>query len=1110
MATLQPGDLKTELNLNGTWTDISHYTFNTADSPGVNITRGIPDESPIANAAALAAQLSNADGRFSARNPTGPYWPNLVRNTQMRVSVPEGKSYLRIEVDNSASSGASCPDAAGLDITGDTEVQIDVTLDNWNSAGSQGLCSKWTASGNQRSWILYLQENGTLAFAWSHLGTAVDGLAISTVAVPIPGLRRMAIKATLATGTGTVTFYTAQPVANQASVGSILSNSPVWVQLGSAVVVGANTVFNSTATIRLGNALTSDVSGITGCFGKVHAFNLLSGIGGTTKASPDFTAQTAGAASFADAQSNTWTVNGTAEISNRRYRFHGEVAAWPQTWDPSGVVVWASITANGLLRRLGQSNKPLRSAMYRYWNKTPTVTPVAYWSLEEGSKAQGFASPIAGINPMVINSGTPGFLTDTSFACSTALPTINGASWYGAVPVYTVGTDHQVTALLDIPSTPDTDNTIPLAVQTSGTISLLTVRYQQASTGTLTLQCWNDAGALLSVSPTAFTGVNGQQLAVRIAVGSPSGGNSTVTFSILQPGFATASTGTDTVPATLLGRVTSVEVQLPTFTGNLAKTIAIGHIAVTAANFALSNWTGQVQPLNAWQGEAAGTRFARLCSEEGLGFRGMGQMSVSTVMGSQLSATLISLLQDCANVDRGMMFEPRQALALGYRTRYSLSNQSAAVTLTYTSAHLSGTLQETEDDQFLVNDVSVQRVGGNSRRQVLTTGAMSTLAPPSGVGVYDTQVTINVLSDWQCRDEAGWLLWLGTTSEPRYPLIQLSLTRTALSSIYYDLQEMDQGDFLQVNLSTTVTPWLSPDGISVLLNQTVERLHDYIYEIDLVGVPEQPYETAVLGSQAYLVDTDASTLAANVNTTQTLMRVNTTAGSNFPLWTTAAGDFPFDIKTAGERMTVRDINGPPGTFLTGDNGTFDSTLGNWTNNTNCAISQVGSPAHAGTGAMQMSSSAAGNMTAGSCTAGNILTQGMACAANDVIGLAAWFRAAASPRTCAVGAQFFTSGGVSISTLFSANTITDATGSYTKCSGTVTAPATSAFCRMVPQVQSTAAASEIHYVDDAYMGDQTSGSASNQTFVVVRSINGVVTSPASGSDVRLFNPPVLAM
>jgi hypothetical protein len=877
-----PIDLKTELLINAVWTDVTGYTLYADEQAGATVSRGQADESPQATASSLDLLLDNRDGRFSNRNPLGAYYPNLTQNTQVRVSVPEGASYLRCEFTGFDFSAA--PDTAGVSITGDTEIQVDVTLDNWNA--NQALCSKWTASGGQRSWILLLNEDGTLTFRWSSDGTTgASSTATSTIAVPVPALHRQAIKVTLATGTGTVIFYTAPAAVNQVLSGPITAG---WVQLGSPVVLGARTVFDSTASLRAGapgTGFSTDYPLHAGIYGKIHSFKLLSGIGGTVKASPDFTAATAGASSFADAQSNTWTNQQSAEISNRRYRFHGEIPSWPQRFDQTATMIWTTVTGNGLLRRLGQSSKPLGSALTRYWKKlTGSTAPVAYWPCEDLTRATAFASGLPGGLPMAITKGRPRFAADTSFLCSNALPVCNNGGWYGPVPDYTIGTDHQVIALISIPSGGDTDGAAVLGIQGSGSVALITLTYNTASSGTLTMNCWAGDGLQLDTVPVAYTGVNGTQLAVRIAVAAPIAGSSTVRFDILPPG-GTITAGSDTVTAASLGRIQGVTVNWPK---NISTTngIAVGQIAVQNVAYLLSNWNGQVQAVNAWQGEPAGTRFSRLCSEEAIGFRGQGQLSVSSPMGAQLPATLLSLLQDCADADRGVMFEPRQAaLALGYRTRASLYNQSPGVTLDFSQATLSD-LEPTDDDQNTLNDVTVQRSGGSSARVAVTTGPKSTAAPPGGVGIYDTSMTLNVWADSQARDEAGWMVHLGTVDEARYPLIGLNLRRSQLTGVFYDLQDMDIGDYLSV---TNMPGTLTYDGIRQILKQQAERLGGFSYETDWACAPEVPYEVLQFDDAVHgRFDADNSTLASGATSTATSLSVASATAT--PLWTTSYAD----------------------------------------------------------------------------------------------------------------------------------------------------------------------------------------------------------------------------
>jgi hypothetical protein len=898
-------DLRAEL-LPGSlgWTDISTYVFQGRQAAGAVISRGRPDESVTANPSSLSLVIANADGRFSSKNPAGPYYGNLVRNTQVRVSVPEGASYLRCALDQSGLSSA--PDSAGLSVTGDTEIQLDVTLDNWRA--TQILASKWTPSGNQRSWLLYLFEDGTLVFVWSADGAALSGIAISTAQLPVPFLRRLAIRVTLATTPGTVTFYTFPSGINQA--GSLLA-LPAWTPFGSAVTVGGHTVFDSTAPVRLGGqggttGGTSDVTGSTAIYGKIHAFKLLSGIAGTTKASPDFTVQAAGIASFADAQSNTWTNSGTAEISDRKYRFHGETAAWPQAWDPTGTDVYTTVTASGLLRRLNQNSRSLQSAIRRYWTRL-SPGPAAYWPCEEGLRASQIASGLPDGQPLSVVSGRPAMKSNTDFACSAALPVLNNSCWTGPVPYYS-GTDAVLTLLVSIPAAGDTTLAVLAGMRIAGgTCGRVYVLYSTATGGTIQMIAEDRDGTIIGTTGS-ITGVNGTPVLLRMAVRA-SGADIIITQTILPPG-GSVTTASATITTASAGRASGVFSGLPEGAVNLAGT-AIGHLAVEGTWSDLTGFAVVPSVVAAWAGETAGNRFQRLCGEEGIPFVSRGRLSATVPMGTQTQQPLNALLQECADADRGVIFEPRQQFALGYRTRGSLQNQAAAAALTYSrsgGAHLAGSLTPTEDDQTIANDVTVSRTGGGSARKALFSGPLSTLSPPPGAGPYLVGYTLNVGWDSLCRQEAGWLLHMGTINEPRYPLIQVDLSRTAVTGLFYDLQDVDLGD----RITAAATPgWLPPDGIDQLIAACTERLGGYFYQIDWTGVPATPYATGLIGS-SFRLDTDGSTLQSNINTVVTSL----SAVSPGALWTTAAGDFPFDIVIAGERMTVTNITGAssPQTF----------------------------------------------------------------------------------------------------------------------------------------------------------------------------------------------------
>ncbi len=65
---------------------------------GVRIAKGRPDESSLVRPSSAHLMLDNRDGRFSRRNPTGPYYGLLSRNTPIRLAVDPGDGdHIRFE-----------------------------------------------------------------------------------------------------------------------------------------------------------------------------------------------------------------------------------------------------------------------------------------------------------------------------------------------------------------------------------------------------------------------------------------------------------------------------------------------------------------------------------------------------------------------------------------------------------------------------------------------------------------------------------------------------------------------------------------------------------------------------------------------------------------------------------------------------------------------------------------------------------------------------------------------------------------------------------------------------------------------------------------------------
>ena len=900
-----PLDLRCELDLGGTQTDVSSYVYQRqGDSPPVTLTRGRADESGQANPGSGTWEWNNRDGRFSPKNPVSPYYGQLIRNTPVRWSVPAQVNYLRLEADQL--SGASCPDAAGLHITGDIDIRLDVKLTSWPPGGAV-LAAKWGTSGSF-GWIVSLTAAGTVQFFWSTTGSDFPS---ATSVLPLPVTGRQAVRVTLAVSTGTVTFYTG-PAGG--------ADGSTWTQLGTAVVLGSTSIFASTAAIGAGNYATG---GTAGMYGNLYELEVRSGIAGTVKAHPVFSSQTAGTTSFTDAESNTWTLTGTAGISSRSYRWHGQMSAQPPKWDVTGRDMAVAATAGGLLRLINQGQAPLMSPVKRAITLlSGAKAPVAYWPMEDAAGATALGSA-AGGQPMYF-SGSPQLSSNSDFACSAALPVTNSAAFTGRVSYTGTWTDNQCAFLMEIPSGAETDTAVIASLTTGGTVQTLTLRYRTAGAGSLELYGYDSTGTQLfdSGSIGGFA-ANGKQLLIAISLQNAGGGNITWHVDGWAPGAASPAGLSGSISGTI-GAVTRVALNRD---GTLTQTV-LGHCAVLTAYQQLYNLFTTTTPngvptgaLNGWAGEPAAVRFARLAGENGYAARIIGAPAPSAAMGAQAIDTLGNLLQACEDADRGQIFEPRQALAIGYRTLASMYSQAPKLTLDYSAAEPGGAdgspddsgLDPTYDDLLTRNDWTLTRSagsgadGGTYQFQLNDGSEMSI----TGVGDYADTKSVNVLSDAQLPNVAGWMVHAGTVDEARWPVIPVNLARAEMASLYYTALDTDIGDHVQIVNAPDLVVY---DPVDQIAFQVTEKLGGFHYVMEFNAVPELPYEVAIASTAR--ADTAGSQLHTSYSSSAASFSVDVTAGN---LWITTAGFpsmFPFDINVAGERITVTAITGSstPQTF----------------------------------------------------------------------------------------------------------------------------------------------------------------------------------------------------
>jgi hypothetical protein len=646
--------------------------------------------------------------------------------------------------------------------------------------------------------------------------------------------------------------------------------------------------------------------------GKVHAFKLISGIGGTEKANPDFTAQDSGVDTFTDAAGNAWTFNAHARIL-QPHRFHGEVSEWPVVSDVTGGFVTVSIEAAGQWRRLSQNEEPLNSAMFRA-HTNPALTRIkAYWSLEDLAEATELASnatQVAGF-PMRY-TGSPELASYDGWTASAAMPTMNGATFTGTVRGYTATGESSVYFFLFV-DTAVASETRLFSVRTTGTARNFDVYLTTA--GALRVRAQDDDGSAIDDGggnlDTATTFDLNSRGFVMLGLQLTQDGSdvdweltmSDFTNTDVMGGLLDVLEATGTITSKTFGIIRSVVVG-----SSALDEVKISHIAVSDETAAFL--TDVDDAIRAYNGEGPVNRLARLGDEEDILYRivtkAKGGNSAS--MGDQTIKTFTELLTELENTDLGILHEAREFLGLGYRTRLSLANQEPAVTLSHSSHELGDTLKPVDDDQLTVNEQYVIRDQGIKAYKSKTEGKLSKAKPPQGgVGPYPAEQTVSVTYDQQAIDQAGFRVLLGTQDAARYPQIMVNLHHPSIAGTDLEtaLLNVDVGDRLVV---TDLPDHLPPDDISVLVNGYTERFDQFTHSITFNCVPEAPWRWAVVDDDVKRAAPTAAETVGDMDAgTDTELAVLTTDGPVAINTTDHADDFPFNIRTSGVTLEVTGI-----------------------------------------------------------------------------------------------------------------------------------------------------------------------------------------------------------
>jgi len=856
-------------------------------SQEVTTTRGRQDESSDVSPTAADIELDNPWGDFTPDNPMSIYWPNVDLGTPARWWINAGLPRLYLKP--VYGSNALVESISSLDITEDLDVRMDLHLKSTHPAGWNAVLVGRARNGGPYSWRLEVQADRQVELFWSDNG--VTGQTITSDLEVLPSSARATLRVTLDVDNGagghTARFYVGYEGVNG-----------TFTQIGPDVIgSGTTSINNAAADLIIGSP--PEIAGLFALDANVYHLQVRDGIGGTPIVDADFTQQVSGVPAFVDDTGLAWTINGDSELSNRWFRMVGTIDSWSPFWP------WGDLSAQqdggldegqartalelaGLLRRLGQGAAPLQSPLRRALQVDSDL--MAYWPMEDEDGSTQFASAIPGGTPMTVG-GVVDYAADDTLPGSKPLPVMTGTSFFTGAVVGAFSGHWRISFYLYVPST--TPNQVFfLRASGNGTVRTWLI---DTSAGNVGVSGLNASGT--SITSAAAVGVQFFDRWVNVQLVAVQAGSNIdwdlVWYPVQYPASGGFTFG-NTV-AGVVGDITNVAMNADAD----ADGISMGHISVLDSG-------GASFPSNAamgWVGDTAAQRMIRLTTEEGIQFRLVGDPNLTAQMGVQQVATLLELLDDAKDADGGILYEQQDAVGLIYRTRSSMYNQPPNMTLDALQNQLQNPFRPVRDDLRVRNVVQVNRIDGSSLQ-------VQDDASVDEYGIYDTSVDLNLFSDTQLPDAAGWLLHQGTWPGMRYP--QLTTNLGVAPEVIDEWLTCDQGARIDVE---NLPPQHPNTDVEVILEGYSEPIDPFNWKPTVNASPAGVWDVGVLFGDwvpdDYLLrlDTDGSILTEPIDDNDTTLFVTVTNG---PAWVDDNAETPFDIIIGGERLTVTDIDPPVG------------------------------------------------------------------------------------------------------------------------------------------------------------------------------------------------------
>lgn len=577
-------------------------------------------------------------------------------------------------------------------------------------------------------------------------------------------------------------------------------------------------------------------------------------------------------------------------------------------WDASTNFAVIDLQAQGRLGWLQSDEEEIQSPAYtavqRMASNSGLATPVAHWPFEDESDATRVASAVSGVDPATTGSVT--FGAASSFVGSRSLATVTSSSQITAlVPTYTGTNTWTVMFASMVPSEPTVEFGL-LGWYGTGTAAIWQVTVAPGSPSVLHLRAYNSAGTSILDATASLTEAEFYALPQYIRVTCTQSGTG-ISYSLSYAGVGTGGGATGTLASNTVGVVQRFNFSPQT--GTVSGTV-IGHVALHVQPGA----EGADVPnaiLLGNSGEWPWSRFARLADEQNIPYTLESSTNTDLEMGAETVVGWLERMRESETVEGSVLndsgFDHDSTGLVWFPARDDRENIDASLTLDMASGHVQPGFTPILDNQNVVNDVTVSRSTGSS-------GRVTDEASIARIGRKKQPVTVNTEDDRFLTDLAGIRVAEGTVGGYRFPQVRWNLRRSPELAEAWVTTKL----FQRLDIQNPPSQY-PPDDIRNLLMGYSETLSSDTWTVDGNLSSFEPYSVMEMASTSG--DTSEWLGVLDGDEKCALRTAITTSGTSLLVdpnrfrWTTAADDFPRQIRLGGEVVTLSGIATTAATYV---------------------------------------------------------------------------------------------------------------------------------------------------------------------------------------------------